>query len=93
MNNQQNIKRESRKEIERVYNRYSKLYAKMISQYSYLTDAERVSLIRKFELGLKISEYFYFYKDELRETDIMFVALKNNLENLEEVNKKYNKKR
>lgn len=85
--------KESRKEIERVYDRYSKLYAKMISKFSYLTNDERISLIRKFELGLKISEYFYLYKDDLLETDILFVAVKKNLANLEEINKKYNKKR
>ena len=82
-----------RKEIERVFNRYSELYADLISRDSALTDGQRLSVIKKFELGFQISTYFYLYKEQLLHTDMLFVATKQVLKDLEEVNKKYNKKK
>lgn len=82
-----------RKEIEKVFDRYSELYADLISRHSHLTDKQRLSVIKKFELGFQISNYFYLYKDELLQTDMLFIATKQVLNDLEEVNKKYNVKK
>lgn len=82
-----------RKEIERVFFKYTELYAKLLSKDSKLTDTQRLNLIEKFEMGHMIAEYFYFHKQAILETDIIFVAVKNSLKSLEDVYQQFNKKK
>ncbi|HCM89236.1 MULTISPECIES: hypothetical protein [Vagococcus] len=82
-----------RKEIERVFFKYTELYAKLLSRDSKLTDTQRLNLIEKFEMGHMIAEYFYFHKQAILETDIIFVAVKNSLKSLEDAYQQFNKKK
>lgn len=82
-----------RKEIEQVFFKYTELYAKLLSRESKLTDNQRLNLIEKFEMGHLIAEYFYFHKQAILETDIIFIAVKNSLKSLEDAYTQFNKKK
>lgn len=84
------VKTKERKEIERVFYKYSEYYGGLLNRGSSLNDTQRLNLIENFEMGYIIAEYFYFHKSTILETDIIFVAVKNSLNNLEHVHQKYN---
>jgi len=73
----------TRRQISKTFYRYTELYAELINRYSYLTDEERYWVIRQFDLPLKVIEEYYFYRNEVLETDSIYVPAEKTLRLLE----------
>lgn len=73
----------TKRQISKTFYRYTELYAELINRYSYLTDEERYWVIRQFDLPLKVIEEYYFYRNEVLETDSIYVPAEKTLRLLE----------
>lgn len=73
----------TRRQISNTFYKYTELYAELVNRYSYLTDEERYWVIRQFDLPLKVIEEYYFYRNEVLETDSIYVPAEKTLRLLE----------
>jgi len=78
----------TRRQISNIFYKYTELYAELVNRYSYLTDEERYWVIRQFDLPLKILEEYYFYRNEVLETDSIYIPAEKTLRLLEATVKK-----
>ena len=78
----------TKRQISKTFYRYTELYAELVNRYSYLTDEERYWVIRQFDLPLKVIEEYYFYRNEVLDTDTIYVPAEKSLRLLEATVKK-----
>ena len=78
----------TRRQISNTFYKYTELYAELVNRYSYLTDEERYWVIRQFDLPLKVIEEYYFYRNEVLDTDTIYVPAEKSLRLLEATVKK-----
>lgn len=91
MNKQINLKtgKRNKKYIEKIFHKYTAMYADLMSRHSNLTDNQRLTALNQFQIGYNILEYYYFYRDEVLEKDLLFRAVENILKELEQAHTKY----
>lgn len=78
----------TRRQISNTFYKYTELYAELVNRYSYLSDEERFWVIRQFEMPMRIIEEYYFYRNEVLETDTIYVPAEKTLRLLEATVKK-----
>ena len=78
----------TRRQISNTFYKYTELYAELVNRYSYLSDEERFWVIRQFEMPMRIIEEYYFYRNEVLETDTIYVPAEKTLRLLEATMKK-----
>ncbi|MGX4685550.1 hypothetical protein JNUCC83_01420 [Vagococcus sp. JNUCC 83] len=89
------MKREKlgRKEIEKVFCDYAKLFSKLTNKTNKLTEKERLNIQNRFKNGYKIAEFYMFNKNKVDENDVYFVFIEWKLEELKKIDKQVKEKK